>query len=318
MKKSSSAATALLILLFLISFSPLAVAQSYSIDSGIFTYVFFALIGGLILNLMPCVFPVLSLKALSFANNVGESKNKQRMDGVVFTLGAITAFVFLASILMVLRAGGELIGWGFQFQQPWFLAFMIYLFFTMGLSLSGVFEFGTGLMGVGNSLTDKKGYKGSFYTGVLATVVATPCTAQFMGPALGFALTQPWIVAMVVFVAMGLGMSLPVLILSFIPALWNYMPKPGSWMQTFKEFMAFPLYLSALFFLYALSAQVGVTGVSVVMGGCLLLALAAWLYQKRLVIGPAWRTANTVVVIICILSAVYILQTAFLEPILTS
>ena len=145
----------------------------------------------------------------------------------------------------------------------------------MALSLSGVFEIGTNLMGAGSELTSQGGYKGSFFTGVLATTVATPCTAPFMGPAIGFALTEPWLVAMFVFVSLGFGMALPILILSFTPALFKYLPKPGSWMETFKQFMAFPLYASALFFLWVLGNQVGVMGMSLVLSVCILFALAA-------------------------------------------
>ena len=142
----------------------------------------------IILNLMPCVFPVLSIKALT-QKYIGESQTRQRMDGIVYTLGVISAFMVLASVLILLRAGGEAVGWAFQFQQPWFLAFIVYVFFLTALSLSGVFEIGTSLMGAGSELTSQDGHKGSFFTGVLATV-ATPCTAPFMGPAIGFALTQ--------------------------------------------------------------------------------------------------------------------------------
>ena len=182
----------------------------------------------------------------------------------------------LASVLIALRAGGEAIGWAFQFQQPWFLAFIVYLFFLMALSLSGVFEIGASLMNAGSGLTTKGGYKGSFFTGVLATTVATPCTAPFMGPAIGFALSQPWAVAMLVFVSLGFGMALPILVLSFLPALFRYLPKPGPWMETFKQFMAFPLYASALFFLWVLGNQVGVMGMSLVLATCVLFAFAAW------------------------------------------
>ena len=280
---------------------------------GLLLYMLFAVMGGLILNLMPCVFPVLSMKALSFAKNAGESVHKQRMSGIAYTAGVVGAFVALATVLIILRAGGERIGWAFQFQQPWFLAFIVYVFFMMALSLSGVFEIGTGLMGAGSGLAQKKGYKGSFFTGVLATTVATPCTAPFMGPALGFALTQPWAVAMLVFISLGLGMALPILLLSFMPALTQYMPKPGAWMETFKQFMAFPLYASALFFLWVLGTQVGVMGMSLVLGVCILLAFAAWLYQRRFTLGPILRTVNYAVGVAALVAAVYLMQTPFLQ-----
>jgi len=288
-------------------------AASGSGGGSLLLYMLFALMGGFILNLMPCVFPVLSMKALSFAKNAGESVHKQRMDGIAYTVGVITAFVALATVLIVLRAGGERIGWAFQFQQPWFLAFIVYVFFMMALSLSGVFEIGTGLMGVGGGLAQKKGYKGSFFTGVLATTVATPCTAPFMGPALGFALTQTWSVAMLVFVSLGLGLALPILLLSFLPVLSKYMPKPGAWMETFKQFMAFPLYLSALFFLWVLGNQTGITGMSLVLSVCILMAFAAWLYQRRFSMGPILRTVNYAVGIGTLAIAVYLMQTPFLQ-----
>ena len=299
---------------------PLAAVDSSGANGGagglggsLLLYMLFALMGGLILNLMPCVFPVLSMKALSFAKNAGASQHKLRMDGLAYTLGVIVAFVALATVLIALRAGGARVGWAFQFQQPWFLALIVYVFFMMALSLSGVFEIGTPLMGAGNSLAQKKGYKGSFFTGVLATTVATPCTAPFMGPALGFALTQPWLVAMLVFISLGLGLALPILLLSFMPALSRYMPKPGAWMETFKQIMAFPLYLSALFFLWVLGTQVGVMGMSVVLGACIVLAFAAWLYQRRYTFGPVMRKLNYAVGTAAFVFAIYVLQTSFLE-----
>lgn len=296
---------------------PLAAAASNSGDGGVggslLLYMLFAMMGGFILNLMPCVFPVLSMKALSFAKNAGESLHKQRMDGLAYTAGVIVAFVVLATVLIVLRAAGERIGWAFQFQQPWFLAFIVYLFFLLALSLSGVFEIGTSLMGAGGNLTQKKGYKGSFFTGVLATTVATPCTAPFMGPALGFALTQPWLIAMAVFIALGLGMALPILVLSYVPALTRFMPKPGAWMETFKQAMAFPLYASALFFLWVLGNQVGVMGMSLVLGTCVLFAFAAWLYQRRFAMGPIMRTVNYATGIGVFAIAVYLMQSPFLQ-----
>jgi thiol:disulfide interchange protein DsbD len=183
----------------------------------------------------------------------------------------------------------------------------------MALSLSGVFEIGTGLMGVGSELTAKGGYKGSFFTGVLATTVATPCTAPFMGPAIGFALSQTWAVAMLVFVSLGLGMALPILLLSFTPALFKYLPKPGSWMETFKQFMAFPLYLSALFFLWVLGNQVGVLGMSMVLAVCVLFAFAAWLYQRRFKMGPILRGLNYAVGLGTLTIAIYLAQSSVMQ-----
>ncbi len=276
-------------------------------------YMLAAMLGGMILNLMPCVFPVLSLKALSFVTAAGATARRQRNEGLAYTAGILVSFVLLASLLIVLRAAGEQVGWAFQFQQPWFLAFIVYLFFALGLSLSGVFEIGTGFMGVGNSLTTQAGYKGSFFTGVLATIVATPCTAPFMGPALGFALTQPWLVAMLVFLSLGFGMALPILVLSWLPALTRFLPRPGAWMNTFKQFMAFPLYASAAFFLWVLGNQVGVLGMSLVLGVCILLAFSAWLYQRSHAAGPLMRIVKLAPAILTLALAGYLLQTPFLQ-----
>ncbi|MFT4813617.1 MAG: thiol:disulfide interchange protein [Paracoccaceae bacterium] len=283
--------------------------------TGLLGYMLFAMLGGLILNLMPCVFPVLSLKAMSFANSAGESRSHIRKDGLVYTAGVVLAFVALASVLIALRAGGERIGWGFQLQQPWFLAFIVYLFFMMALSMSGVFEIGTNMMGAGGDLAQSKGYKGSFFTGVFATIVATPCTAPFMGPALGFALSQPWLSAMLVFVSLGVGMALPILVLSFVPAFANMMPRPGAWMVTFKELMAFPLYAAAIYFLFALGMQVGVIGMSVVLIACVIMAFGAWLYQKRFTVGPLWRIANSGIAMACFVFAIYIMQSSYMQPV---
>ncbi len=280
---------------------------------GLLLYFVFAFLGGLILNLMPCVFPVLSMKALSLAKHSGSSLSKQRRNGLAYTAGVLIAFLTLATVLIILRAGGERIGWAFQFQQPWFLAVIVYIFFMLALSLSGVFEIGTSLMGVGGGLAQKEGYKGSFFTGVLATTVATPCTAPFMGPALGFALTQPWAVAMIVFFALGLGMATPILVLSFVPVLAKLLPKPGQWMETFKQFMAFPLYASALFFLWVLGNQVGVMGMTMVLVACVLLAFAAWLYQRRYTMRPLAIVLNYAVLVSAIAFALYLTQTPFLR-----
>ena len=280
---------------------------------GLLNVIFFALAGGLILNLMPCVFPVLSLKVLSLASKGQTANSEQRLHGLAYTAGIVVTFMLLASVLIGLRAGGEAVGWAFQLQSPWFVALLIYIFFSFGLSLSGVFEFGTSFMGIGNNLTQKTGYKGSFFTGVLATVVASPCTAPFMGAALGFALSQSWLVAMVVFFFLGLGMALPFLVLSFSPRLLKYMPQPGAWMNTFKEFMAFPMYATVLWVLWVLGNQVGVNGMAIVVGSCLLLAFGLWLLQKRTVAGPFWRTANAVLSGLAIVLVFYALQSPMLE-----
>jgi thiol:disulfide interchange protein/DsbC/DsbD-like thiol-disulfide interchange protein len=280
---------------------------------SLWVIIVFAITGGLILNLMPCVFPVLSLKILSFASSGDSSGRQQKLHGLSYTAGIVITFMLLASILLALRAGGEAVGWAFQLQSPVFNALIILLFFTMGLSLSGVYEFGTGFMGVGANLTQKKGLKGSFFTGVLATLVASPCTAPFMGAALGFALSQSWLIAMLVFIFLGIGMALPFLLLSFSPRLLKFMPKPGQWMVRFKEFMAFPLYLTALYFLWVLGIQTGVNGVAVVAGACLLVAFAMWLLQQRSSTQGFWRSVTLVIGMLSIAGALSLLSSSLLR-----
>lgn len=278
-------------------------------EQNLLLIMLFALIGGALLNLMPCVFPVLSLKALSLVSKSHYRATERRLHGVAYTAGIILAFMILASALLALRAGGEAVGWAFQLQSPWFVALLVYLFFLMGLSLSGVYQIGGGLTGIGQSLTEKSGYRGSFFTGVLATVVASPCTAPFMGAALGFALSQSWLVAMVVFVFLGLGMALPFLALTFIPALMRFMPKPGQWMETFKEFMAFPLYATALWLLWVLGLQVGVNGLIAVAASALFLAFALWLLQHRKTAsGPVVRYGSVVVPLLILVGALAVLR----------
>jgi thiol:disulfide interchange protein DsbD len=272
-----------------------------------------ALAGGLILNLMPCVFPVLSIKAMSLTSKTGASASEYRIHGVAYTAGVITTFLVLASVLLALRAGGEAVGWAFQLQSPWFVSMLVFVFFVMGLSLSGVYEFGTRFMGVGGNLTQQSGYSSSFFTGVLATVVASPCTAPFMGAALGFALSQSWIVAMLVFAFLGLGMALPFLVLAFSPGLIKHMPRPGPWMVTFKELMAFPMYAAALWLLWVLGMQTGVNGMTAVASAALLIALALWLLQKSSLSAGNWRNFNRVVSVLLLLTALSVLQMPVLE-----
>ncbi len=238
----------------------------------------FAVLGGIILNLMPCVFPVLSLKVLGFANDKGHSPP---LHGLSYSVGVIVSFVAVAALLVSLKAAGAAVGWGFHLQSPWFVAVLCYLFFAMGLSLSGFVDFGSQWMNIGGQLTARTGYGGSFFTGVLATVVASPCTAPFMGTALGFAVTQPTAVALLVFAALGVGMALPVLILSCSPRLLRHIPRPGPWMDTLKQVLAFPLYLTAIWLAWVVGNQTGVNGMAALLVGCLLIVLALWLWRGR-------------------------------------
>ena len=236
----------------------------------------FALLGGMILNLMPCVFPILSVKALSLAK-AHLSPHGKHLHGAAYTLGVVLSFMAIAALLIALRHAGEAVGWGFQLQSPVFVGLLIYLFVLMGLSFSGLLTIGTRLMNVGQSATQGRGLTASFMTGLLATLVASPCTAPFMGTALGFALAQPEWVAMAVFGALGVGMALPLLLLSWWPGLSQRLPRPGPWMDHFKSFLAFPLYLSAVWLLWVLGRQSGSDTVAAVMTGIVLLLFAIWL-----------------------------------------
>lgn len=255
-------------------------ATEESNDAGSYwMYLLFAVVGGMILNLMPCVFPVLSLKALSFAASSGSS-HQHHLHGWAYTLGVVASFVIAALVILVAKTAGEQSGWGFQLQSPTFVALMAYLFLIMGLSLSGMMYFGTSLMGLGQGLTTQAGLRGSFFTGVLAALVASPCTGPLMAPALGFALTQPHLIALSIFVALGFGMALPFLLLSYSPKLAAMLPRPGVWMEKLKEFLAFPMYIAAAWLLYVFGRQVGVAGVFFLLLGAIGLVLAIWLFQN--------------------------------------
>lgn len=250
-------------------------------EVGLWLALVFALLGGLILNLMPCVFPVLSIKSVSLIEARGAVARRQRAHALSYTAGVLLAFAALAGALLALRAGGRAVGWGFQLQQPVFVAALAYLMFAMALSMSGVVQFGVRLMGVGQSLAATGGYRGSFFTGVLAVLVATPCTVPFMGTALGYALTQPPAIAVAVFLALGLGMALPFLLLGYFPRLGAWLPKPGAWMETFKQAMAFPLYLSVAWLLWVLGGLSSRDGMALAAVGLVLLAFALWLWPRR-------------------------------------
>ena len=234
----------------------------------------FALAGGMILNLMPCVFPVLSIKALSFARAHQSNRSKQ-IHGLAYTAGVVLSFVAIAVVMLALRSAGEAVGWGFQLQSPGFIIGLIYLFFVMGLAFSGYLEIGTGLMSMGQSAdSNQESLGSSFLTGVLATTVASPCTAPFMGPALGFAVSQSSAVALLVFAFLGLGMALPFILLTLIPGLSQRLPKAGQWMDTFKQFLAFPLYLTAAWLVWVAGRQTSVDVVAAVIVGLTLIAMA--------------------------------------------
>ena len=237
-----------------------------------------AFLGGLILNAMPCVFPILSLKVLGFATG---DPAEHRRHGIAYLIGVVSSFVLIASALISLQTAGRWVGWGFQLQSTGFVIGLAYLFTLMGLSLSGLVLLGSRWMNLGAGLAAAPGTRGSFFTGVLAVVVASPCTAPFMGSALGFALTQPPIAALTVFASLGTGMAAPMVAISMSKTARGWLPKPGAWMETLKQVMAFPLYLTAVWLLWVAGKQSGVDTMAAAAAGLVLLALGLMLLRGQ-------------------------------------
>jgi thiol:disulfide interchange protein DsbD len=233
-----------------------------------------AFLGGLILNLMPCVFPVLAMKAMALAR--GASTGQVRAHALSYTAGVLVMFASLGGALLAARAAGTAAGWGFQFQSPAFVAVMAWLLFAVGLNLSGVFRMGGALAGAGSTLADRGGHVGSFFTGLLAVLVATPCTAPFMGAAIAAGLAAPPAVTISVFLAMGLGLAAPYGVLAVAPGLGRLAPRPGAWMDLLKQLLAFPMYGAAVWLLWVVSQSGGPDGVLITATGLLLLAFACW------------------------------------------
>ncbi|MDP0495940.1 MAG: protein-disulfide reductase DsbD family protein [Verrucomicrobiota bacterium JB024] len=238
----------------------------------------FAFVGGLILNLMPCVFPVLGLKIMGFVKQGGESRGRIFAHGLVYTLGVLLSFWALAAVLLALRAGGEQLGWGFQLQSTGFVLGMTAVLLAFGLNMSGVFEVGMSAVGVGSNLTAKPGLGGSFFSGILATLVATPCAAPFLAPALGAALALPDQQSILLFTVIGLGLSSPYLLFSLAPKLAKALPRPGAWMDSFKKWLAFLLYATVAYLVWILAGLVEAERFLNVLLALVGVALACWLY----------------------------------------
>jgi thiol:disulfide interchange protein/DsbC/DsbD-like thiol-disulfide interchange protein len=268
---------------FVIAASPGLVAALPPVirsDVGFLTALLFAFLGGIILNLMPCVLPVLSMKALAFAGK-GGAAGTARKEALAYTGGVIATFLLLAGALLTLRAGGALIGWGFQLQQPVVVAALALLMFAVGLNLSGVFDIRAGrLAGAGTGLAAKAGASGSFFTGMLAVVVATPCTVPFMAAALGYAATQDAAIALSVFLALAIGFALPFLVLGFSPAVLRRLPRPGPWMEKLRRLLAIPMYGAALWLAWVLSRQTGQDGLVAFSVAALILGFALWAWGR--------------------------------------
>ncbi|MCC6579395.1 MAG: thioredoxin family protein [Phycisphaeraceae bacterium] len=271
----------------------------------------YALLGGAMLNLMPCVFPVLSIKILGFVQQAGEDRRKILQHGLAFAAGVLISFWLLTAVLLALRGGGEQLGWGFQLQRPGFVAVMALLLMAVGLNLAGVFEFGAGLMTLAGkaqvAAEGKGGLTASLLSGVLATVIATPCTAPLMGPAVGAALTLPIAQTLLIFTALGVGMAMPYVLLSAFPAWLNVLPRPGAWMVTFRQLMSFPMFAAAIWLAWVFGQQVaGIHGMMLLLIGMLLLSMAAWVLGKwgQPHRKPGVRRSATVVALLLLLLAV--------------
>jgi thiol:disulfide interchange protein DsbD len=250
-------------------------------DGGsLFVILLSALIGGIILNLMPCVLPVLSLKVLSLVNQAEDSRRQQLLLTLCYTLGIISSLVALGGLLLILREQGAKIGWGFQLQYAPFIGLLTLFFFILGLSFLGFIEFGGRLASKAANLDKKEGVAGAFLSGLLATLVATPCTAPFLGTAVGVALIRPWYQALAIFASMGLGIALPYILLVVTPSARKLLPRPGAWMITFKELLAFPLFATSLWLLWVLSIQRGGHGVLLVLLSALILVFGLWIYKS--------------------------------------
>jgi len=265
-------------------------AKTTSGLGSIWWAILFSFIGGIILNLMPCVLPVLSIKIMGFIKQAHDEHTASWKHGVSFTVGVLVSFLALAGLLLILKAGGASLGWGFQLQSPSFIIVVSVFMFLCGLSMLGVYEIGTSMTTVGGKTQGVTGLAGSFVSGITAVIVATPCTAPFMGSALGFALTQPVWASLTVFFFLGLGMAAPFLLLSSVPALLKYVPKPGRWMESLEQFMGFLLVGTVLWLLWVLAIQAGSNAVIIVLADLFITAVGAWIYGRWGNLAMAKRT----------------------------
>ena len=267
----------------------------------------FAFAGGLILNAMPCVLPILAMKALALAGHSGGGNSETKKEGFAYAAGAVLSFLVFGLVIVALRQGGAAVGWGFQLQEPIAVAGFALLIFAVGLNLSGVFEFGS--VTVGDTLASRSGAVGAFFTGVLAVAVAAPCTAPFMAAALGFALTQGTVSALLIFLFLGLGFALPFMILGLWPRALSFLPRPGPWMLRLKQFLAFPMYGAAAWLTWVLAQEAGANGVAVLLAAFVGLALAAWLWGVTREMSGRGRALGAVAALAILIMAFYGLST---------
>jgi thiol:disulfide interchange protein len=273
-----------------------------------------AFIGGILLNLMPCVFPVLFIKGLSLVQSSQQERHQLRAHGWVYTLGILVSFWVVVAVLVILRAAGQQLGWGFQFQSPTFLALMAMLLFFLGLALAGQFEIGLSLTSAGGSLAQKHGYTGSFFTGVLAMVVATPCTAPFMGAAIGYALSHSVIVSFTVFTALALGLALPYLALAYFPGWARILPKPGAWMEVLKQAVSIPIFATVIWLVWVFTQIAGTSALIGLLAAFLLLAVAGW-FLGRWPGKPAATTIAAAVLLAAIGTSVWAVRALAISPV---
>jgi thiol:disulfide interchange protein DsbD len=264
-----------------------------------------AFAGGLILNLMPCVFPILALKAVALT---GAARGKAQTQALAYTAGVLVAFACLGAALLAARAAGTAAGWGFQFQSPVFVAAMAWLLFGVGLNLSGVYEIGTGLVRAGHGLTARPALLGSFFTGLLAVIVATPCTAPFMGVAIAAGLAAPATVTMAVFLVMGLGLAAPYALLAMVPAVWRVAPRPGRWMEVLRQSLAFPMYAASAWLVWVVSEEAGSPGVLATVAGLVMLGFAGWVIGLTQTGSSRSRRIGQTATAVALLAAVTVLS----------
>ena len=281
----------------------LTLAANHSPATGLLRIVLLSFAGGLILNLMPCVFPVLFLKGLALVQSSAEEQHKLRLHGLTYTLGILVSFWIVVGVLLGLRAAGHNLGWGFQFQSPLFIVLLALLLFFLGLSLAGQFEIGLTLTSAGSGLAAKQGYAGSFFTGVLAVVVATPCTAPLMGAAIGYALANSAVVSIVVFTAVALGLAVPYLLLAFNPAWTRLLPRPGAWMEILKQAVSIPIFGTVIWLVWIFNQTTGASSLVFLLTAFLLLAIAGWILGRWPAKGPATIAAVLVLALAVTLPA---------------
>jgi len=286
-------------------------------DLGFIWAALLAFVGGVLLNLMPCVLPVLSIKAFGLVEHAQAAPRMVRLQGLSYTAGVLLSFAGIAAALIAFRAAGAEIGWGFQLQSPLFVALMLYVLFAVGLNLSGVFSLGARTAAAAGELASHPRYAGSFLTGALATLVATPCTAPFMAAAVGYAIAQPWYQSLAIFEALALGLASPYLAIAFSPRLRRFLPKPGLWMVRLKQALAFPVYATAVWLSFVLAQEAGELAAAAALGGLVLIAFAAWLYEATRGDARRWRSIGgglAVAAIVGALALLYPTQAPYQAP----